>query len=103
MAVSGHTAQLHSSPMPGLTLLTYPDPYRPPLSGDTAGHVLELFDATGRYRYERTLSSGLRERVLCDGTTLWHAYPDLGLSAVSPAADILAQAYPAPPSYPPAR
>ena len=44
MAVSGHTAQLHSSPMPGLTLLPYPDPYRPPLSGDTAGQVLELFD-----------------------------------------------------------
>jgi hypothetical protein len=30
------------------------------------------------------------------------APPDLGLSAAPPAADIVAQAYPAPPSYPPA-
>ena len=28
-------------------------------------------------------------------------HPDPGLSAASPGADILAQAYPAPPSYPP--
>jgi YXWGXW repeat-containing protein len=38
--------------------------------------------------------------ALADPPTPLH--PDLGLSAVSPAADILAQAYPAPPSYPPA-
>jgi 4-aminobutyrate aminotransferase len=44
MAVSGHTAQLHSAPKPGLTLLPYPDPYRPALSGDIGLHVLEYFD-----------------------------------------------------------
>jgi 4-aminobutyrate aminotransferase len=44
MAVSGHTAQLHSAPKPGLMLLPYPDPYRPALSGDIALHVLEYFD-----------------------------------------------------------
>ncbi len=39
------------------------------------------FDGRGRYSYERTLSSGLRERVVCDGTTLLHLYPELGLGA----------------------
>jgi hypothetical protein len=39
------------------------------------------FDGSGRHAYQRTLASGLRERVVCDGKTLWHAYPDLGLAA----------------------
>jgi hypothetical protein len=39
------------------------------------------FDGSGRYAYQRTLASGLRERVVCDGKTLWHVYPDLGLAA----------------------
>ena len=39
------------------------------------------FDGTGRCRYERTTSLGLRERVLCDGTNLWHTYPELGIGA----------------------
>ena len=39
------------------------------------------FDGTGRYRYERTTSAGLREQVLCDGTSLWHLYPELGIGA----------------------
>jgi tetratricopeptide (TPR) repeat protein len=39
------------------------------------------FDGTGQYTWERTLSNGLRERVICDGTTLWHLYPELGLGA----------------------
>jgi hypothetical protein len=38
--------------------------------------------------------------ALADPPTPLH--PDLGLSAAPPAADIVAQAYPAPPSYPPA-
>jgi tetratricopeptide (TPR) repeat protein len=42
---------------------------------------LIAFDGAGRYAWERTLSSGLRERVLCDGKTLWHFYPELGLAA----------------------
>jgi Tfp pilus assembly protein PilF len=40
-----------------------------------------FFDGTGRYTYERTLPPGLRERVVCDGKTLLHLYPDLGLGA----------------------
>ena len=40
-----------------------------------------LMDGTGRYAYERTLPEGLPERVICDGTTLWHVYPELGLAA----------------------
>jgi ferric-dicitrate binding protein FerR (iron transport regulator) len=39
-----------------------------------------VFDGTGRYAYDRTLSLGLKERVVCDGTTLWHLYPELGLA-----------------------
>ncbi len=39
------------------------------------------FDGTGRYVYERTLPLGLHERVVCDGETLWHLYPELGLAA----------------------
>jgi tetratricopeptide (TPR) repeat protein len=40
-----------------------------------------IFDGTGRYAYERVLAPGLRERVVCDGKTLWHLYPDLGIGA----------------------
>ncbi len=39
------------------------------------------FDGQGRYAYERTLFPGIRERVVCDGDTLWHLYPDLGIGA----------------------
>jgi tetratricopeptide (TPR) repeat protein len=39
------------------------------------------FDGTGRFRYERTTSAGLREQVVCDGTSLWHLYPELGIGA----------------------
>jgi predicted Zn-dependent protease len=40
-----------------------------------------VFDGQGRYVWERTLPIGMRERVVCDGATLWHIYPDLGLAA----------------------
>ena len=39
------------------------------------------FDGTGRYRYERITSTGLREVVICDGTSLWHLYRELGIGA----------------------
>lgn len=39
------------------------------------------FDGAGRYRYERVLACGLREIVVCDGTTLWHLYPEIGLAS----------------------
>jgi tetratricopeptide (TPR) repeat protein len=38
-------------------------------------------DGAGRYRYERTTVHGLREIVLCDGATLRHVYPELGIGA----------------------
>ena len=39
------------------------------------------FDGAGRYAYGRTTWSGLTERVLCDGKTLWHLYDELGVGA----------------------
>jgi 4-aminobutyrate aminotransferase len=50
MAVSGHTAQEGVEKLPGLELLPYPDPYRPP-GGDHAGEAVlarldELFATT---------------------------------------------------------
>jgi ferric-dicitrate binding protein FerR (iron transport regulator) len=49
-------------------------------NGDGPALVIR-FDGTGRYAYERTLSLGLREIVVCDGTTLLHLYPEIGLGA----------------------
>jgi len=47
--------------------------------------VLTLtFDGAGRYAYEHTLPSGLKERVVCDGRTLLHLYPDLRVGARRP-------------------
>jgi predicted Zn-dependent protease len=40
-----------------------------------------VYDGSGRYAYERTLPSGLLERVVCDGRTLLHLYPELGVGA----------------------
>jgi tetratricopeptide (TPR) repeat protein len=40
-----------------------------------------ILDGAGRFVYERLLATGLREQVVCDGITLWHLYPDLGLGA----------------------
>src|SRR5207247_8378607 len=39
------------------------------------------FDGTRRFTYERVLEEGLLERVVCDGNTLLHLYPELGLGA----------------------
>src|SRR5262249_38723264 len=40
-----------------------------------------VFNGAGQYAYERTLTSGLRETVVCDGKTLWHLYPEIGLAS----------------------
>jgi hypothetical protein len=40
-----------------------------------------LFDGQGRFAYECVLPPGLREQVVCDGQTLLHLYPQLGLGA----------------------
>jgi len=52
------------------------------LGGEKGSPEIRLvFDGRGRYRFERTLVSGLRETVICDGKTLWHLYPEIGLAA----------------------
>jgi ferric-dicitrate binding protein FerR (iron transport regulator) len=40
-----------------------------------------LFDGQGRYVIERTTPMGLREEIICDGQTIHHLYPDVGLGA----------------------
>ena len=38
-------------------------------------------DGQGRFAYERKLPFGLKEQVVCDGSTLLHLYPELGIGA----------------------
>jgi tetratricopeptide (TPR) repeat protein len=38
-----------------------------------------LCDGQGRFAIERTLASGLKEQILCDGQTLLHLYPEIGI------------------------
>jgi len=38
-------------------------------------------DGLGRYSYQRQLALGLVERVVCDGATILHLYPELGIGA----------------------
>jgi predicted Zn-dependent protease len=51
-----------------------------PADGDSPAMKV-IFDGAGRYVSERTLFPGIRERVVCDGQTLWHLYPDLHIGA----------------------
>lgn len=44
MSVSGHTAQSHSTPRPGLFLLPYPNPYRPHFPGAVGEAALAQLD-----------------------------------------------------------
>ena len=53
----------------------------PGISGSGKTPLTVAFDGTGRYRYQRATSAGLREQVICDGTSLWHLYPELGIGA----------------------
>lgn len=46
-----------------------------------ANDVRFHFDGRGRYVYERILPLGLKEEVICDGTTLLHLYRELGIGA----------------------
>jgi hypothetical protein len=54
--------------------------YTVPAAGDCPAFAVS-FDGTGRFTWRRKLSSGLSEQVVCDGTTLHHVYPELGLAA----------------------
>lgn len=51
---------------------------------DGTKDVRVTFDGQGRFAYERVLDNDLTERVVCDGTTLWHLYPELGVGAKRP-------------------
>src|SRR5262245_45581965 len=50
-----------------------------PLAGE--GSLTVVHDGQGRYAYERRLTLGLIERVVCDGSKLLHLYPELGIGA----------------------
>jgi hypothetical protein len=48
----------------------------------TTGTAIRLhFDGQGRFAFEHVLPLGLREQVICDGQTLLHLYPELGVGA----------------------
>jgi hypothetical protein len=51
-----------------------------PAEGDAPAWTVN-FSGDGRYTWERRPTFGLREQVICDGKTLLHLYPDLGLAA----------------------
>lgn len=52
------------------------------LSDSGGRELLRLqIDGHGRYRYQRKTEHGLGETVICDGRSLWHLYPELGLGA----------------------
>ncbi len=38
-------------------------------------------DGRGRYQFDRITKHGLREQVVCDGSMIWHLYPELGIGA----------------------
>ncbi len=42
------------------------------------------YNGLGQFAYERLLTSGLSEQVICDGQTLWHLYAEIGLAAKRP-------------------
>jgi ferric-dicitrate binding protein FerR (iron transport regulator) len=65
---------LEKARFPGWQALTFAEEDGMP------GYTL-FFDSSGRFMVERTLPPGLKERVVCDGKTLLHLYPELGLAA----------------------
>ena len=48
--------------------------------GGEAGGLTVTFDGAGRYAFRRATDTGLIEKVICDGKTLLHVYPELGLA-----------------------
>src|SRR5207249_5634229 len=51
--------------------------------GPIPGYEIQ-YNGIGQFAYTRILVSGLREQVVCDGVTLWHLYPEIGLAAKRP-------------------
>ena len=50
-------------------------------NSEGAAPFVVFCDGAGRHSYERVVSEGLQEKVLCDGTVLRHVYADIGLAA----------------------
>jgi tetratricopeptide (TPR) repeat protein len=46
--------------------------------------TLVRYNGQGQFTYDRMLPTGLTERVVCDGATLWHLYGEIGLGAARP-------------------
>jgi hypothetical protein len=51
-----------------------------PAKGTTPAFTI-TFDGTGCFTWKRKTADDLTEEVVCDGSTLWYLYPDLGLAA----------------------
>jgi tetratricopeptide (TPR) repeat protein len=51
-----------------------------PAQGPIPGYTIH-FNGVGQFTYERILGSGLGEKVVCDGKTLYHLYPEIGLAS----------------------
>src|SRR5262249_474902 len=70
----GLIARARSAGWPALTI---------PAEGPLPSYKI-YYSGVGQFAYERMLVSGLREQVVCDGKTLWHLYPEIGLAAKRP-------------------
>ncbi|MCA9012444.1 MAG: FecR domain-containing protein, partial [Planctomycetaceae bacterium] len=53
-------------------------------ASDNEPGITILYDGQGRHVWERVVSEGLREHVVCDGETLWHVYREIGLASKRP-------------------
>ncbi|MBL8793243.1 MAG: FecR domain-containing protein [Planctomycetia bacterium] len=51
------------------------------VGGEGDGSFSIVCDGAGRYVWERHVPHGLSERVVCDGQTLWHLYPEIAVGA----------------------
>lgn len=60
------------------------NPARAKPTGTNNAEVSVLVDGAGHFVMEREVSEGLKERVICDGSTLWHLYSEIGLAAKRP-------------------
>jgi hypothetical protein len=43
-----------------------------------------VYNGAAQFRVERKTADGLREKIICDGKTLWHIYPELGIGTKRP-------------------
>jgi tetratricopeptide (TPR) repeat protein len=43
-----------------------------------------VYNGAGQFRVDRKTTDGLREKIICDGKTLWHLYPELGIGTKRP-------------------